>query len=179
MPLHIETTIRHYGPLNKYLYDSRPLTSDGREVDFQRQKLYSAEEIVESTIGVGETGLSIDDMKEICESATSSNWWRRRFGYAHKIEVFVSDRHYYSHAFYPEQEIFITENYSDEMTLYHELAHCVVPTPHAWHGRLFARIYLDLVRQFMGQKHAKALEGRYLDNGVRFDNRKRGYYARI
>lgn len=51
--------------------------------------------------------------------------------------------------------------------VYHELAHCVC-RPHEKHGRDFARVYLKIIRRFMGKDAAEKLRAAYKVNGVKY-----------
>jgi putative metallohydrolase (TIGR04338 family) len=50
----------------------------------------------------------------------------------------------------------------------HELAHLATPNEVAWHGREFARVYLELVRRFMGEDSATLLRASFKNHRVKF-----------
>lgn len=54
----------------------------------------------------------------------------------------------------------------------HEIAHQL--TPNADHGPRFARVFVDLVENYMGVQSANALRKEYLDNGVIWLRRPNG-----
>ncbi len=57
---------------------------------------------------------------------------------------------------------------ADPWVILHEIAHHGTPDGVAAHGREFARLYLGLVRRFLGPEHARALREEYAARRVRY-----------
>ncbi len=57
---------------------------------------------------------------------------------------------------------------ADPWVILHEIAHHGIPEVAAAHGRQFARLYLGLVRRFLGPDHAGALRDEYIRHRVRY-----------
>lgn len=161
--------LKHYfGDLEAYK-DYAALTNEGRECDRQRGRLYAAETEVSKKIGNGSHYLSLTEAREFKDQVTNSRWWTRRFGYGCNPRIQNCNRSRYPCASYDDQIVYMVLGYCERFTILHELAHCIVPPPHAWHGRLFARVYLILSREFLGECWYKELKEKFDHFRVNYD----------
>ncbi len=148
-------------------------TKWGDERDSQRSRLYKAERDI--TIPNGNYLSSVQDIQNYVDKIINSAWWRNRFSL--KQIIVKGGRTGCSACGYLLRRskigIIKMPHWSRyELWILHEIAHTVVDRPYAPHGRLFAKIYLELVRHKMKSAAHKALKGSYQKYNVKFYARR-------
>jgi putative metallohydrolase (TIGR04338 family) len=143
------------------------LTKWGFERDGQRQRLYDAERDVD----VGKPLPKVSDMQDYLDRMVAEDWWTAAF----RVErIYVYDgRGRTSATGYPtdarEGAIKMPRWSRHEIFVLHEVAHVLVwHRPHAGHGRLFARVFLELVRCQMGEAAWEDLQGAFTAHNVKW-----------
>lgn len=148
----------------RYL-DGHSLDRFGREVDSRRQKLYDAERFVDK----GDSFKTIAQCQRYIDRLTSLQWFVRRFGKMNvKVEATQGFRKSYCRGKGDGALIRILPVHQNQRVLIHELTHALVPAPHAGHGRLFCRIYAELVRFELGEAAYKDLIAEYRKQNVKY-----------
>ncbi len=148
-------------------------TKWGDERDSQRSRLYKAERDI--TIPNGNYLSSVQDIQNYVDKIINSAWWRNRFSLK-QISV-KGGRTGCSASSYLYRRsgigIIIMPHWSRyELWILHEITHTIVNRPYAAHGRLFAKIYLELVRHKMKSVAHKALKSSYRKYNVKFQARR-------
>lgn len=57
---------------------------------------------------------------------------------------------------------------ADPWVILHEIAHLGVHPDKAWHGREFAKLFLTLIKRFLGPEAARTLRQEYSNNRVKY-----------
>jgi putative metallohydrolase (TIGR04338 family) len=126
----------------------------GRPVrDSQRARLYDAERALRGGrrfVTVGECQAYVDDV-------LGSAWWQARFPRVREIRVTDGRGRRHAGAFVESRRIALPKWARNERVLLHEVAHHATPRDAAAHGPEYARIYVDLVHAFMGERAARRL----------------------
>jgi len=136
------------------------VTQYGVEKDFQRSRLYTSEDYVCA-------GQEVRDISAYVEQVYLSKWVREHFPLCIPPTTHLST--FKNSYYYPNtHHIALCRKHTYERIILHELAHSLVPKPHAYHGRMFCAVYLDLVRLFMNKSIAISLEDSMQVGGVRF-----------
>lgn len=110
----------------------------GRERDFQRQKVYDAT----SDIPSGTTWSSIEEAEDAL-SDILDDWWLCQFFGSLEVDLRRA-RGRDSKYTWTSGIMRLTDEHLCLTVLLHELAHVLVPPPHAGHGRLFCRTFTEL-----------------------------------
>lgn len=148
----------------RYL-DGHSLDRFGREMDSRRQKLYDAERGVSK----GESFKTVAQCQRYIDRLTSLQWFVRRFGeMTVKVEATQGFRKSYCRGKGDGALIRILPEHQNQRVLIHELTHALVPAPHAGHGRLFCKIYAELVRFELGEAVYKQLLAGYRKQNVKY-----------
>lgn len=150
----------------RYL-DGHSLTKHGAEYDSQRQKLYNAER----SVSVGKIFKNLRQAQAFLEEVLDSTWFRSRFG---KVEIRMEMTKGWTRSYCRRSSklIRMLPQHLNERVIIHELTHALVPAPHAGHGRLFCAIYLDIVRQYLGERcYGQLLKG-YRREGVKYNMKR-------
>lgn len=158
----------------RYL-DGHSCNKSGREYDSQRQKLYDAQKWAPE----GQRFQAVSDMQCYVDDMIGRPWWKRRFSLS---QVRVKDgrgrrragaRSYITSgngqvSLLANPQVKMPRHARYERCLIHEVVHCLVLPPHAAHGRLYAKAYLELVRWRMGgDAYEKLLKG-YREENVKY-----------
>ena len=165
---------KYYGSLDTYLEGTPIDPVYGREKDFQQMKLYEAEWEVWRLIGKGKHLPNVKDLQNYIDNIIGDTWVQERFPHLYIGKVQVSGMGRKSQcAVNMLHEIRFADFLRYELPAIHELVHSIVPLrDHSDHGRLFARIYLEMVAKFMGKRWAMALKWKFKDLGVEYKPRK-------
>jgi len=163
---------KFYGPLNGYLEKTSLLDCRGHERDNQRKKVYQSEWTVEERVGRGRFLPTVEDIQNYIDQMLEDPWFKERFPNTKPIEV-CEERNVRSGAYNQHLNrksiIKISDGMRYELVVIHEVTHALLHyARHAYHGRLFARVYLDLVRHFMGNLWADTLQEEYDRNNVKY-----------
>lgn len=136
-----------------------------RPRDTQRSRLYAAEMIVRR----GQEFTSVAEMQQYVDTVVARRWFRSRWG-SRSVEV-RDGRGFRRATCYPRGDsavVYMPRRSRCQLVLLHEIAHAVQPPGTAWHGPEFCRIYLALVRHFMGQAEGTLLLAAYRAKRVRY-----------
>jgi hypothetical protein len=147
--------------------------------DSQRSKVYAAEELLGDYFTADRVE-QIPDILAYCQSILASEWFRHRFpGFIH-IAVHDGGGRRSACAWAMGSTIRMPRFSRSKMCILHELAHlCAdhqyrrkVPTdpwqPIAAHGWEFCAIFLELVRQYLGQPRHDQLVAAFRAKRVQF-----------
>ncbi len=156
----------HFGPVRGYLRN--PDIKEKVERDSQRKRVYEAERDFEEVYGSGKkTLLSIPQCQDYTNETLSGDYWRTHYPYIRSIRVRpIKSKSAFSNFFLGLIEL--PPHFFNELTILHELAHHVVPPPHAAHGPLWGAVYIDMVREFMGNQMASNLTKAFQKERVKF-----------
>lgn len=133
-----------------------------RPRDSQRAALYAAENFIREVRHFPE----ISNCQRYVDEVLRSRWWKIR--YPHIEHVLVRSGRGQSAIATPGPfTIALPRAMRTDRTMLHELCHFATPWRHASHGPEFARIYLQLVRRFIGARSARSLRGAFQIFGVR------------
>jgi len=141
---------------SKYFLDGCTMNKAGYERDSQRQKMYRAEDAVPISHKLG----SLEDCREFLREVLDSTWFIDHFGVQEvRLERHSGYRRSYANRTF--KLIRLQKVHQNKRILLHELTHLLIPRPHAGHGRLFCRIYLELVRVFISEEEYMDLKGAF------------------
>lgn len=156
----------YFGPFRGYLRN--PDIAPGLwERDSQRKRVYQAELVFEQEWGSGEKFSCIKGCQEYANKVVASSYWQKRFPYIKSIRV-KHKRGKTALATFSMGLIQLPIHFYNELTLLHELAHHVVPRPHAPHGPLWCAVYADLVKEFLGEKASDQLAASFAKGRVKY-----------
>ena len=154
---------------------------DNGQRDSQMQKLYDAEY---SLIPCSpKDNLSFDELVNKIDEVVNDTWFRKKFGRLFcetilKVEN-ASSRQNMAYAFGTDLLSF-PPHFCNVPIILHELTHIIVDRLHfvvnmnksyTTHGRMFAFIYLELVKKFMGESSYTILKTGYKNFNVKYRNR--------
>ncbi len=133
-----------------------------RPRDSQRARLYRAENEVDA----GRPLPTVATMQAYVDGVAAAGWFTQRWGdrsfdvrpgYGHKRATATR-----------EGVLQMPRWARREMTILHEVAHCLTPETYAAHGCEYAGVLLALVRRAMGLGPAQALEAAFGRHRVRW-----------
>ena len=154
---------------------------DNGQRDSQMQKLYDAEY---SLIPCSpKDNLSFDELITKIDEVVNDTWFRKKFGRLFSDTVLkvenASSRQNMAYAFGTDLLSF-PPHFCNIPIILHELTHIIVDRLHfvvnmnknyTTHGRMFAFIYLELVKKFMGERSYTILKTGYKNFNVKYRNR--------
>lgn len=154
---------------------------DNGERDSQMQKLYDAEY---SLIPCSEEdNLSFEELIHKLNEVVNDTWFRKKFGRLFSDTILkvenASSRQNIAYAFGTDFLSF-PPHFCNVPIILHELTHTIVDRlqfvvafnyNYTTHGRMFAFIYLELVRKFMGERSYTILKTGYKNFNVKYRNR--------
>lgn len=154
---------------------------DNGERDSQMQKLYDAEY---SLIPCSEEdNLSFEELIHKLNEVVNDTWFRKKFGKLFSDTILkvenASSRQNIAYAFGTDFLSF-PPHFCNVPIILHELTHTIVDRlqfvvafnyNYTTHGRMFAFIYLELVRKFMGERSYTILKTGYKNFNVKYRNR--------
>lgn len=147
-----------------YFLNGHQTVACGHEPDTQRSKLYRAERI----LGRGVELPTVVAMQTYLDTILTDPWFVDRF----KDWTITVDRggHGRKRACgIPSQRVIKMPEWSRcERLVIHEMCHVIVPAVHAWHGRLYACIYAELVGRYMGCDFKEMLVASFRKHNVKF-----------
>jgi putative metallohydrolase (TIGR04338 family) len=133
-----------------------------RPRDSQRARLYRAENEVDA----GRALPTVAVMQAYVDGVAAAGWFTDRWG-ARSFEVRPGYGHKRATAD-AEGVLQMPRWARREMTILHEVAHCVTPVTFAAHGHEYAGVLLAIVRRAMGLAKAQALEESFDRHRVRW-----------
>ena len=154
---------------------------DNGQRDSQMQKLYDAEY---SLIPCSpKDNLSFDELIYKINEVVNHTWFRKKFGRLFSDTILkvenASSRQNMAYAFGTDLLSF-PPHFCNVPIILHELTHIIVDRLHfvvnmnksyTTHGRMFAFIYLELVKKFMGDRSYTILKTGYKNFNVKYRNR--------
>ena len=164
----------------------RKTNKNGREMDFQRQKVYDAEGVLPAK--ATRDLARITASHEFAKNIITSTWFKNRFG---PVTLRTHDgrgrrnaggvgRRYQGHT---EINLYLPRWARSQTVIIHEIAHGCVGALYeyyaaqrdsklpSWHGPEFCHIYLELVGRFMGSEEKKKLKASFRKHKVKFTPR--------
>lgn len=151
--------------------------------DSQKYRLYNAE----SEVSWGKRFRTVDEAQQYLERCCEHRWLLEKYRCEQLVKigaprlVAVPQRRRWATARASSWEIRIPARAQwalDQLCLLHELAHLLVrgmlrtpgdsPDMGPAHGRGYCRLYLDLVRHYMGPEQARQLRAAFRRNGVKW-----------
>ena len=133
-----------------------------RPRDSQRARLYRAENAVDA----GRPLPTVPVMQAYIDEVAATGWFIDRWG-DRSFEVRPGYGHKRATAT-PDGVLQMPRWARREMTILHEVAHCLTPESFAAHGSEYAGVLLALVRRAMGLGPAQALEDAFDAHRVRW-----------
>lgn len=106
-------------------------------------------------------------MQNFAEGILRSRWWRGRFGRTCTIHVTAGNRTRPLGGNVNLRPRLALDKYDDLELLKCMAWHMIEPDA-AWHGREFAKLYLELVQRFVDPDAATELRGLYVEHGVKY-----------
>lgn len=154
---------------------------DNGQRDSQMQKLYDAEY---SLIPCSpKDNLTFDELIQKIDDVVNDTWFRKKFGRLFSDTILqvenASSRQNMAYSFGTDFLSF-PPHFCNFPIILHELAHTIVDRlqfvvafnyNYTTHGRMFAFIYLELVRKFMGESSYTILKTGYKNFNVKYRNR--------
>ncbi len=130
--------------------------------DTQRQRVYAAERLV------GEEPIlaSLVVVQAWIDNIVASDWWQKRFGQITKIIALDGRGRINGIAGrltgHPEVGyVRLPKATRHRLYILHEMAHVAQPQWSACHGKEFCRVFMALVRRWMGRQTAHALRNAF------------------
>lgn len=154
---------------------------DNGQRDSQMQKLYDAEY---SLIPISpKDNLTFDELVDKINEVVNDTWFRKKFGRLFSDTILkvenASSRQNMAYSFGTDFLSF-PPHFCNFPIILHELAHTICDRlqfvvafnyNYTTHGRMFAFIYLELVRKFMGETSYDILKTGYKNYNVKYRNR--------
>jgi hypothetical protein len=154
---------------------------DNGQRDSQMQKLYDEEY---SLIPCSpKDNLTFDELIQKIDDVVNDTWFRKKFGRLFSDTILqvenASSRQNMAYSFGTDFLSF-PPHFCNFPIILHELAHTIVDRlqfvvafnyNYTTHGRMFAFIYLELVRKFMGESSYTILKTGYKNFNVKYRNR--------
>ena len=166
---------------NKSTWSMLKRRYDNGQRDSQMQKLYDAEY---SLIPCSpKDNLTFDELIQKIDDVVNDTWFRKKFGRLFSDTILqvenASSRQNMAYSFGTDFLSF-PPHFCNFPIILHELAHTIVDRlqfvvafnyNYTTHGRMFAFIYLELVRKFMGESSYTILKTGYKNFNVKYRNR--------
>lgn len=152
--------------------------------DSQRQKLYDAECAFNHATHRLET---LEEVQEYVDSITRTRWWKSRYfgsfensGWRFrgngKYQVRIKDGRGSATSYRLRGEVKMPHWSRYKGIVLHELAHQLVPPQYAGHGPEFAKMYLLMVKRYMGRDAWRFLKWQFDRYGIKY---RTSYYPKI
>lgn len=150
----------------------------GREYDSRKQNFYDAERDWAERAGIVTWGalgyeqeeeasvLTLKETAEFIEDVWSRAWWQRRYDV---LDAHLKDGRGAKRAIaFQSGDLSIKRGHRNPATILHELTHLATDDPHAWHGRLFAARFREIVGWYFGDEEQHILTECYRRHGVKW-----------
>lgn len=150
-----------------------------KERDYQKKKLYSAEDSVMPLFG--ELDLNAKEkVKNYVYLITESKWWKEKYTGLPVVVTFANIRGARTNI--DTANLRFSEDYDkfiyNKMTVIHELAHLLLPNMGVAtinHTPEFAWLMLIMVRRYLGDAIANKLEDTFINSCVKYSSAKYAY----
>ena len=149
--------------------------------DSQRSKLYEAEH--DLIPAVEDNSLEFHDVILKLAEVVNDTWFRKKFGRLFSdTELKIEDASPWQNMAYAlgTDKLSFPPNFCNVPIILHELTHIIVDRlsfvvhfrkKYTCHGRMFAFIYLELVKKYMGSENYTILKSGYKEFNVKYHNR--------
>lgn len=139
--------------------------------DMQRERLYKAE----WTCFTGAPNLAIEDIQNFIREIYESKWFKTRgFKVIPKtlpsVQLYVRGHHAFANPCH--NKIMIPRSMCYKWLVLHEFAHLLTDNSEAWHGRAFARAYLQLVERWLSREDMLRLREHFKTRKVHWRPKK-------
>ena len=140
--------------------------------DSQRKRVYNSETVIH-----GKNFVSIPEIQEYVDKISHSSWWKKNHRY-YTYNIEVKDgrgcRNAYAVGF---RTIKLPKWSRHESVILHELSHTIINSHFMYgavaaHGCEFSKIYLLMVKRFMGKDEYKKLKMSFKDWKVKYSTSK-------
>jgi len=160
-------------PLWKWRND-RSQTNTKSEIDYQRERVYRAEDASGIKHAPQLQFLNIAECQEYVNKVCNNWHFKYKVGEFHALIVPRTHGAALGARRSPTiGRIYLPRWAYSEWVILHELAHCVTPAAAGGaHGRRWCRMYMDLVERHMGDKWSTALRQSFLKFGVKTSPRR-------
>ncbi len=136
-----------------------------RPRDSQRSKLFTAEQNLDKHLPAEPDGIFA--LQKFAQKVVTSSWWQKTYA----TDISISIQHNgprtctapATHTGFGSTYSYGASSRNRKVHLLHALAHIVADPDEAWHGRDFAKKYLELVERFLGKTPAVVLREQYRD----------------
>lgn len=155
-------------PLWKWRND-RNQYAKTREIDYQRDRVYRAEDASGIKTCQQKTFPSIEACQQYVDSLTTKSYFKRRFGVVMITAIYRPVGHAMGCRINETKgKIWLPRWAWAEWVILHEMAHAInPPAAGSAHGRRWCKIYLELVKENMGQEWSTRLRETFVKYGVK------------
>jgi putative metallohydrolase (TIGR04338 family) len=136
-------------------------------MDYQRKKVYDSEEIFER-IQKHKKWKTMKGCQDYVDNLINSRWFRNRWGKRNIVLEAGSRKSKNALAYINEQKIVLPKWAREEVTILHEVAHCLMPNSISDHSKEFCETLLKLIEYKLGKKARDRLKTIYLINKVKY-----------
>ena len=168
---------------NSSTWDMLRTRFDNTDRDSQCSKLYVAEDIMVEFDCVTAEAMTWNELIEKIAEIINNTWFRRKFGNLFcETDLKILTGHKRQNMAYAlgTDELAFPPVFRNLPLILHELTHIIIERltwvvafrkPYNNHGRMFAFIYLELVKKFIGKKEYELLKKSYKEHGVKYRKR--------
>jgi hypothetical protein len=156
---------------------------DNTDRDSQQSKLYIAEEVMSEYQCDTAEAMSWEECVEKIAEIINNVWFRRKFGNLFcDTQLEIHKGHGSQKMAYAlgTDKLSFPPIFRNLPIILHELTHLIIERltwvvafrkPYNTHGRMFAFIYLELVKKFIGLREYELLKKSYKEHGVKYQKR--------
>ena len=157
---------------------------DNTDRDSQLSKVYIAEEVMSEYGCETAEAMTWNELVEKIAEIINNTWFRRKFGKLFcDTDLQIHTGHVRQNMAYAfgTDELSFPPNFRNLPIILHELTHIIMARlewvvafrkPYNAHGRMFAFIYLELVKKFIGRREYDLLRKSYKEHGVKYQKRR-------
>lgn len=185
--IHVEQEYKHDPPTSYTCHDPSAIPrylnghshdKYGRERDSRKQNFYDAQKAWAERTGIvtwkalgynqqeEAAVFSLEETAQFIEDIWSRAWWQRRYYF---LSTHLKDGRGAKRAIaFDSGDLSIKRGHRNPATILHELIHLVTNAPHAWHGRLFAARFREIVGWHFGKEAKQVLTDAYRQHNVKW-----------
>lgn len=130
-----------------------------KEMDYQIWKVYNCELNTRHLFNSKRFD-TINDCQEYINNIVGRKWFIDQFGKKFKVKLFKSDNDN-AQSYYYTREIYLPKWAFSEIVILHELCHLITPPPHAPHGALWAKNYLNFIEHKLGHDQMSLMQEKF------------------
>jgi len=148
-----------------------------RKKDIHKKKVYKAESLFIERLKDSHSIIfsdmfqdrTLNEIEVYCSDIIKSKWFQKRWPQVKKVKVINSKKQGASGVLRGKiAKIRLPENMRNKFILLHELSHSCDNSTAAWHGTLFCRIFLELIRHEFGGLIFDIMKGCFENEGLKF-----------